>query len=516
MGCNVSLRVSSIEFLPTGLPESLLLGLYFALLACLSVYGLHRCYLVYLYTKYRDPFVVNSRSDTPSIPRVTVQLPLYNEMYVVERLIDAVASLDYPSDQLEVQVLDDSTDKTREIARRVVARWSSQGINIHYVHREVRTGFKAGALANGLETSTGEFIAIFDADFIPSPDFLIRTLPFFNDAKVGMVQARWEHVNQEYSLLTKVQAILLDAHFSLEHGARSRSRCFFNFNGTAGIWRRLAIDTAGGWQHDTITEDLDLSYRAQLAGWRFLFRPEVVVPAEVPVEMNAFKTQQHRWAQGSVQTCFKVLPTVLRADLPFRVRSEAFFHLTANFNYPLMLALAVVMVPALMIRSTGGWSSLLLIDLPLFCAATLSVANFYMISQIACERDWFMQLRYIPPVLAVGIGLSVTNTAAVFQALLKRPGEFRRTSKYGVVHSADDWVGKCYRQSMIGQPLVEISLGLYFTLALFYVVPNQLLALPFLCLFQFGFLYMGCVSVFQQSRRTDLPVHPPTSTPSGV
>ena len=516
MGCTVSLRVPRIDRLPTALPESILLWLYFALLAWLSVYGLHRCYLVYLYTKYRQPVLSGGLPDDPPAPRVTVQLPLYNEMYVVERLIDAVAQLDYPKDRLEIQVLDDSTDETRQIAQQVVDSWVDRGVNIQYVHRMVRTGFKAGALADGLRRSTGEFVAIFDADFIPSPDFLIQTLPSFDDSRVGMVQARWGHVNERCSLLTRVQAILLDAHFSLEHGARSRAGCFFNFNGTAGIWRRAAIEAAGGWQHDTLTEDLDLSYRAQLAGWRFVFRPDVVAPAEVPVEINAFKTQQHRWAKGSVQTCLKVLPTVLTADLPVRVKAEAFFHLTANFNYPLMLALAVLMVPALLVRTTVEWPSLLLVDLPLLCAATLSIANFYALSQIACRRDWLMQLRYIPAVMAVGVGLSVTNTAAVAAAMFNRSGEFRRTSKYGVVDSGDDWIGKRYGQSMIGQPLIEIGLGLYFTAAVFYVVPTQLLALPFLCLFQCGFLYMGFVALLQQHWRADLASHSRAETPSRV
>ena len=492
-----------IDFLPTASPESLLLGLYFALLAYLSIYGVHRCYLVYLYTKNGRSAPDNRPVAYHPVPRVTVQLPLYNEMYVVERLIDAVARLDHPHDRLEIQVLDDSTDETYRIAKRAVARWADQGLNIQYLHRAARTGFKAGALADGLRRATGEFLAIFDADFVPPSDFLTRTLPSFNDARVGLVQARWGHVNEGCSLLTRVQAILLDAHFILEHGARSRGGCFFNFNGTAGIWRRDAITDAGGWQHDTLTEDLDLSYRAQLAGWWFVFLPEVVAPAEVPVEMNAFKTQQHRWAKGSIQTCLKVLPAVLTADLPLRVKVEAFFHLTANFNHPLVLTLAVLMVPALFVRVTMGWYTLLLVDLPLFCAATLSVVNFYALSQVAYRRDWLAQMRFIPAVMAVGIGLSVNNTAAVIGALFDRRVQFVRTPKYGVVHAGDDWISKRYGQSAIGQPLVEIGLGLYFTGAVLYAASTQLLALPFLCLFQVGFLYMGCVSLLQRHRIAD-------------
>jgi len=298
--------------------ETLILVLYFFVLSILAIYGWHRYYLVYLYTKHKDQAPV-APCELPNLPRVTVQLPIFNEMYVADRLIDAVCELDYPSDLLEIQVLDDSTDETTSIAALAVRRHAARGADIRYLHRVDRTGYKAGALEAGLAEATGEFIAIFDADFIPPKDFLKRTLPYFGtDSRIGMVQARWGHINQDYSLLTKIQSILLDAHFVLEHGARNRSGCFFNFNGTAGVWRREAIGSAGGWQHDTLTEDLDLSYRAQLAGWRFVFLPDVVSPAEVPVEMNSFKSQQHRWAKGSIQTCMKLLPRIL----PRNSRSE--------------------------------------------------------------------------------------------------------------------------------------------------------------------------------------------------
>ena len=314
-----------------------------------------------------------------------------------------------------------------------------------------------------------------------------------------MVQARWGHVNREYSLLTRLQAMLLDAHFVLEHGARSRGGCFFNFNGTAGVWRRQAIEDAGGWQGDTLTEDLDLSYRAQLAGWRFVFLPEVVAPAEVPVEMNAFKRQQYRWAKGSVQTCRKILPAVLRADLPLRVKVETFFHLTANFNCPLLVMLALVMTPALAFRATTGLTTILLVDVPLFCLATLSLVNFYAVSQRAVRHDWWTQLRYIPLAMAVGIGLSINNTRAVLGALTRQGNVFRRTPKYGVVHRQDGWRAKRYRHPMVGQPIVELALGLYLTLCVAYAVSaGMVVTVPFLCLFQFGFLYMAIVSLVQQ------------------
>src|SRR5687767_15271790 len=309
--------------------ETLILATYFFVLVILAVYGWHRYYLVYLYMKNKDRHPLPAGVAT--LPVVTVQLPIYNEMYVADRLIDAVCELDYPRELLEIQVLDDSTDETRIVAERAVQRNAAKGIDITYLHRTDRTGYKAGALEAGMKVAKGEFIAIFDADFIPTEDFLRRTVPFFVDAKVAMVQARWGHINQDYSLLTKIQSILLDAHFVLEHGGRNRAGLFFNFNGTAGIWRRTAIIDAGGWQHDTLTEDLDLSYRAQSRGWKFVFLPHLVAPAEVPVEMNSFKSQQHRWAKGSIQTCRKLLPRILQSDLPLGVKTEAFFHLTANF-----------------------------------------------------------------------------------------------------------------------------------------------------------------------------------------
>jgi cellulose synthase/poly-beta-1,6-N-acetylglucosamine synthase-like glycosyltransferase len=433
---------------------------------------------------------------------VTVQLPIYNEMYVVDRLIDAVVALDYPRERLEIQVLDDSTDETQQIAELAVRRQVARGFDVKYLHRSDRTGYKAGALEAGMAVARGEFIAIFDADFLPPADFLTKTVPYLaDDDRLAVVQARWGHLNQGYSLLTKVQAVLLDGHFVLEHGSRHRSGCFFNFNGTAGVWRRAAIADAGGWQHDTLTEDLDLSYRAQLRGWQFLFLPDLVTPAEVPVEMNAFKSQQHRWAKGSIQTCRKLLPYILLADLPLRVKVEAFFHLTANFNYLLMVALSILMFPAMVVRYEMGWTEMLLIDIPLFAAATLSVVNFYAISQREAYPDWRTRVKYLPVVMAIGIGLAVNNAKAVIEALFGDAGEFKRTPKYGIEQRQDDWQHKKYHQSMPIQPLVELALGLYFTVTVLYALANDIYGtLPFLVLFQFGFLYMGLMSIVQQLR----------------
>ena len=478
--------------------ETLILATYFFVLIILAVYGWHRYYLVYLYMSNRDK-EPKDRVALDPLPSVTIQLPLYNEMYVADRLIDSVCRIEYPRELLEIQVLDDSIDETRAIADLAVRRWAAQGVDIKYIHRRDRTGYKAGALEAGLRTARGEFVGIFDADFIPTADFLTRLMPHFAEANVGMVQARWGHINADYSLLTKIQAILLDGHFILEHGGRNRGGRFFNFNGTAGVWRRAAIDDAGGWQHDTLTEDLDLSYRAQLQGWKFVFVPGLIAPAEVPVEMNAFKSQQHRWAKGSIQTCRKLLPRILRSDLPFGVKAEAFFHLTANFNYILMCLLSVLMFPSMVIRYNMGWYEMMLIDIPLFFAATFSFCNFYMVCQRELYADWRTRLKHVPFLMAVGIGLSVNNTRAVFEALFNKQSEFTRTPKYRIEVDADEWVGKKYRQSVAVQPLIELALGLYFTATVFYALANQIYGtLPFLILFQVGFLYTGLLSIVQQ------------------
>lgn len=480
------------------LVETLTLGSYFFVLIILAIYGWHRYYLVYLYMSNRDKEPKAGPQLSP-LPVVTLQLPLYNEMYVADRLIASVCQIDYPRELLEIQVLDDSTDETCSIAERAVRRFAAQGVDIKYFHRENRTGYKAGALEAGLTVARGEFVGIFDADFLPSADFLLRLMPHFADPKVGMVQARWGHINQDYSLLTKIQSILLDGHFVLEHGARNRAGRFFNFNGTAGVWRRVAIADAGGWQHDTLTEDLDLSYRAQLRGWRFVFVSDLIAPAEVPVEMNAFKSQQHRWAKGSIQTCRKLLPQILRSNVPLAVKTEAFFHLTANFNYPLMCVLSVLMFPSMVIRYNMGWYEMILIDIPLFFAATFSVCNFYMVCQREIHSDWRTRLKYLPFLMSIGIGLAINNTRAVFEALFNKQTEFARTPKYRIEGDSDEWVGKKYRQSVAVQPLIELALGLYFTATVFYALANGIYGtVPFLVLFQIGFLYTGLLSIVQQ------------------
>ena len=479
--------------------DSLLLGAYFFILTILAVYGSHRYFLVYLHKKYRDHSDPAPVGTLEHLPKVTVQLPVYNEMYVVDRLVQAVCRIDYPRDLLEIQVLDDSTDETQEIARLVVQRCANQGFDISYLHRDNRIGFKAGALEAGMRNASGEFIAIFDADFIPTPDFLQRCLPHFGDPRVAVVQARWGHINEDYSVLTKVQAIMLDGHFILEHGPRFLSGRFWNFNGTAGMWRRRAIIEAGGWEHDTLTEDMDLSYRAQMRGWRFVYLRNLVEPAEVPVEMNAFKSQQHRWAKGATQVCCKILPQILGSNLPLPIKVEAFFHLTGNFTFLLMVALSLLMFPAMIIRYNMGWYEMLLIDVPLFFAATWGVCNFYIVSQREIHGDWVARMKYLPVLMSIGIGLSVNNARAVVEALLDRESEFTRTPKYGIEQQSDEWVSKKYRQSVLLQPLLELALGLYFTATVFYALANGIYGtVPFLVMFQFGFLYTGLMSVVQQ------------------
>ena len=480
--------------------EIAVVAAYGLVLLVLSVYGSHRYFMAYLYYRHKYNVPV-PRERWEVLPRVTVQLPIFNEMYVVERLIAAVCELDYPLDRLEVQVLDDSTDETTGIARRTVDAWKARGIDIHYIHRTNRQGFKAGALEHGLQTATGEFVAVFDADFVPPRDFLRKTVNHFTDGGVGMVQVRWEHLNRGYSSLTEVQSILLDAHFVIEHTARNRSGRFFNFNGTAGIWRRTTIASAGGWQHDTLTEDLDLSYRAQMKGWKFVFLPEVVAPAEIPVEMSAFKSQQHRWAKGSIQTAMKLLPRILSSTLPYEVKKEAFFHLTANVAYLLMIPLAILMPITVVVRVSHGWIEVLLLDLPFFATATMSVCVFYVASQREIHATTWQRIKYLPYLMALGIGLSVNQARAVVEALVGHQTVFTRTPKSGVQGVSGAAPKRRYRVAVSLQPLLELALAAYFTLAVVWVIDRGVwYSLPFLVLFQAGFAYVGFMSAIEGLR----------------
>src|SRR5882757_312219 len=443
--------------------DTTLLIPYFVVMIILAFYGMHRYQLVYLYYRHRDRAVTNPPSRFAELPPVTVQLPIFNEQYVIDRLIDDCCRLNYPFDRLEIQVLDDSTDETQQVASGLVERYRALGHTIVYLHRTDRYGYKAGALDAGLKQALGDLIAIFDADFVPPPDWLMQVVHHFAEPGIGMVQTRWTHLNRDYSFLTQVEAILLDGHFVLEHGGRSRSRVFFNFNGTAGMWRRQAIEDAGGWEHDTLTEDTDLSYRSQLAGWKFKYVQDIECPAELPIEMTAFKTQQARWAKGLIQTGKKVLPRVLKSDQPFRVKVEAWYHLTANISYPLMIVLSTLLLPAMIIRSFGGWFQMLLIDLPLFLASTFSISSFYLVSQKELlPRKWPRTFLYLPFLMALGIGLTLTNTKAVLEALAGVKSPFNRTPKYRVQSKADKAQGQQYRKRLGLVPWLELLVGSYF------------------------------------------------------
>jgi cellulose synthase/poly-beta-1,6-N-acetylglucosamine synthase-like glycosyltransferase len=480
---------------------------YFIVLILLAGYGVHRYILVYLYYKHRKNRTTEPAARFSDLPRVTVQLPIFNEQYVVERLLESVIKLDYPREQLDIQVLDDSTDETMDVARSLVERYAALGSAITYHHRSNRHGFKAGALAEGLKSAKGEFIAIFDADFIVPEDFLMRTVHHFTEPNIGMVQTRWTHINRNYSFLTEVEAILLDGHFVLEHSGRARTGLFFNFNGTAGMWRRSAIDEAGGWQHDTLTEDTDLSYRAQLKGWKFIYLQDVECPAELPVEMTAFKTQQARWAKGLIQTGKKILPRVLMSDAPLHTKIEAWYHLTANISYPLMIMLSVLLLPAMIIRFYQGWFQMLYIDLPLFLASTFSISSFYLVSQRELfPRTWPRALLYLPFLMALGIGLTITNTKAVIEALIGKQSAFARTPKYRVVSKQDKSRSTKYRKRLGWVPWVELLIGAYFASTIYYAVENEnYITVPFLLLFVLGYWCTGLMSLLQGRFGTSSP-----------
>src|SRR5258708_3966647 len=475
---------------------------YFIVLFMLALYGLDRYVLLYDYYAYRK----NIPPEPPPVenwPKVTIQLPIFNERYVIERLVDAVAQFDYPRELLDIQVLDDSTDVTREMARACAARPALQRLPISYIHRTNRERLKAGALENGLKTANGEFVAIFDADFIPQADFLLRTVPYFldpaTDGKIGMVQTRWTYLNSDYSLLTRVETILLDGHFVIEHGGRSRRGTFFNFNGTAGVWRRAAINAAGGWEHDTLTEDTDLSYRAQLKGRKFIYLPEIECASELPVDMNGFKAQQARWAKGLMQTAKKILPKVFKSDAPWHVKAEAFFHLTANISYPLMILLSTMLLPAMIVRFYQGWFQMLVIDLPLFLASTCSISSFYLVAQRELRpKTWWRTFLYMPFVMATGIGISVRNAQAVIEALLGKKSKFSRTPKFNIKGKQGTFAKKSYWNKAVWMPYAEVLLGLYFSLPIVYAFWNENYAtVPFLLLFVWGYLYPGCMSLGQ-------------------
>ncbi len=477
--------------------EALVIVLYLVVLGILALYGFHRAHLLFLYWRHRK------NAPTPvghfgELPVVTVQLPMFNEMYVAERLIESVAQIDYPRSKLEIQVLDDSTDETQRIAKEKVAELVARGYDAQYIHRTDRTGYKAGALEAGLRISQGDYLIVFDADFVPTKSIVLDLVHFFTDPKVGMVQARWGHLNRDYSTLTRVQSLMLDGHFVIEHIARNRSGRFFNFNGTAGMWRKAAIIDAGGWQHDTVTEDMDLSFRAQLRGWNFVYVPEALAPAEVPCEMNSFKTQQFRWAKGSAQTARKLLPIVLRANIPWKVKVEAVFHLTNNFAYLFLVLLALLQLPNMLMRDYVQHPGLLLLDVPLFAATSGSIVLFYLVTHRALYQDLWGAVRRLPMTMALGIGLSINNARAVVEGLFTTNTEFVRTPKHGVTARGQGWSKKKYRAGPMFHSLVELGFALYFVLTIALAIfTGSWSNIPFLLLFLVGFVYVGALSLHQ-------------------
>src|SRR5229473_644825 len=474
--------------------------IYFGILIILSIYGAYRVKQVVEFWRYsKFPPKPKREFAEDELPHITVQLPLFNEMYVVERLVKAITEIDYPRDRLEIQVLDDSTDETMKIARETVDAYASQGFDIQYIHRSDRTGFKAGALENGLKSAKGELLAIFDADFVPKPDCLRKLVDFFTDPLVGCAQMRWSHINGNYNLLTRLQTIMLDGHFVVEQTTRNRAGGFFNFNGTAGIWRRKAIEMSGGWQHDTLTEDTDLSFRAQLMGWKFIYLLDEEAPAEIPVEINAFKAQQRRWAKGVMQVGIKLYPRIWRSRLPMRVRLEMFFRLTGNISYPLMIVASLLQFPLLLVRYNQPFYHLMILDLPLLFFSSISVFLFYGTAVWYLDEKRAPRLLHLPLVMALGLGLAFSNARAVLEALLGIKSDFVRTPKYRVEQTNDGtWKKKKYRRKRGLLPLLELSFSIYFLLAIMYAGHMHMWGtVPFLCLFRFGFGYMGMMSLVQ-------------------
>lgn len=488
--------------------SSLFIAVYLFILVTVAVYGLHRYVLVYLYIKHRNHGYQPTKH-FDELPRITVQLPMYNEDVVAERIIKATCQIDYPVDKLEIQVLDDSTDHSADIARLACEECAAKGYPIRYIHRDNRSGYKAGALAEGLKSAHGELIAIFDADFVPPRDILYNVVNYFADDKIGMVQVRWDHLNRDASLLTQSQAIFLDGHFVIEHTARNRSGRFMHFNGTAGVWRRTTIDDAGGWQHDTLTEDLDLSYRAQMKGWQFVYLPQFCAPAELPPEMIAFKQQAHRWTKGSMQTALKLLPGILKSrHVSRRIKTEAFFHLTCTVVYPMMVLLTLMMYPAF-IYVDGPikyhtWGNHLF-SASLFVLATCSASTFFIFAQrelFGNETGW-KSLKYLPMLMALGVGICINNTKAVFEAIWsawkRKPSEFVRTPKYGVTGKDRNTftAQNVLAFKRLAMPIIEIAFGCYMScfifISLYYNYAKG--SVPFLLIFAGGYFYVGFTSL---------------------
>jgi cellulose synthase/poly-beta-1,6-N-acetylglucosamine synthase-like glycosyltransferase len=478
--------------------------IHFTAMAGLALYGAHRMWLLVCWSRKNKKNNTKGLSQSPDpmkyYPFVTVQLPLYNERFVAARLIDSSAGLQWPKDKIEIQVLDDSDDDTVQIIDERVHYWSHKGITIHVLRRNDRSGFKAGALGYGLTKANGEFIAVFDADFLPTPDFLLRTTPYFSDQKTGMVQARWGFLNTEHSWLTALQSLLLGQHFSIEHFVRFRRGLFFNFNGTAGIWRRKAIESAGGWQADTVTEDLDLSYRAQLEGWRFIYLDKLVVPSELPVTLASFRSQQQRWAKGSVQTAKKILPRLLTSRLPVNVKCEAVAHLLANFCWLLGTIVTLTLYATITWRVSIGHYQMLRLDAPLFMATSFILFLYFLLYAMKQKNKIPFSRLLLLPVLTIGIAPSIT--LSVIKGCMSKGGHFQRTPKFGLQgRERLPGLAFLYRQQSIPYILLNTAMFAYSLLPLMFVWQRGTwLAVPFVLLFPLGFFLVACKDSMELSR----------------
>ena len=485
--------------------QYLWLFIYLAALIALFIYGMN-CWFLMLVYRLNYPWAIKNHQQIKDTfyqkvpardwPRVTIQLPIYNERYVVKRLIKAVCKIDYPTDLLEVQVLDDSTDDTVEIARATIQKMKARGVDIVHVRRPNRSGFKAGALKEGLNTAKGELLAVFDADFIPNRDFLKESVPYFINPQIGMLQIRWGHINSDYSLLTRAQSIGIDGHFGIEQASRAWSGFFMNFNGTAGVWRKITIQEAGGWQADTLTEDLDLSYRAQLKGWKLMFAPQVVCPAEIPVTINAFKSQQHRWAKGSIQTAKKNLGKLFKSDLPWPIKIQAFLHLTHYMVHPMMLLVVLTSIPMLYTHWYFDSPAYPIMIFTLLCLATFGPSSLYLFSQRILYRNWKSRIKYLPFLMCLGTGIAVNNTKAILEALFDIKSGFIRTPKYGIQNKGESWRSKRYVIPLTSISVLELFLGLYsLTGLLMFLFFSKYLISPFLFIYTSGFFYVFFLSV---------------------
>lgn len=474
--------------------EAVLIG-YFIALSILFVFGLHGFVMLYYHRKYKD-VAHKPKKDFKYDSIVTIQLPLYNERYVAERLINSTCRIDYPKDKLEIQVLDDSTDETVDIAAALVEKKKKEGFDIKHIRRGSREGFKAGALKEGLKVAKGRYIAIFDADFIPKKDFLKKTLPCFTSDEIGMVQTRWEHLNGDYSLLTKAQALALDGHFVIEQTVRNKAGFFINFNGTGGVWKKECIEDAGNWHADTLTEDLDLSYRAQLNGWKFVFLNDFTSPAELPSEINALKTQQFRWTKGAIETAKKILPLLWKSAVPLRIKLYGTFHLTNNLVFPFILLAAILNVPLIFIKNSGG-HEIYFAFMSIFVLAFISSFLFYLYSQKDIHPDWRKRIVLFPLFMAGSMGLALNNSRAVFEGLLSRKSEFVRTPKFKVVGEKGTWIGKKYLNTKIDfSVFVELMMAVYcFIGVASSIYFLEIAALPFQLLFFLGFSFVSITSI---------------------